>query len=75
LDQAILSIDRRRSGTDLAPGLAVEGQQECRWESGMFEAGQRVDVEGDRSWCVCDRLSRHRLLLVGSWRMRQPSSE
>jgi hypothetical protein len=54
-----LSIDRRHSGTDLALGLAVEGQQECRLESRMFGAGQRVDVEGDPALHVFDRLSRH----------------
>ena len=51
----LLFIDRR----DLTPVLAVGEQQECRLEIGMFESGRRVDAEGDRSWCVCDRPSRH----------------
>ena len=53
-----MSIDRRHSGTDLVLGLAVGEQQESRWEIRSFGALWRVDVEGDRSWCVCDKLSR-----------------
>ena len=41
----------------------------------MFGSGRRGDVEGDWSWCVSDRLSRHFQLLVESWRTRKPSSE
>ena len=75
LDQAILSIDRCQSGTDLNPEPALEGQQEFRWDSCMFGSGRRGDVEGDRSWCVSDRLSRHLQLSVESWRMRKSLSE
>ena len=58
-DPAILSIDRRHPGNDLSPGSAVEGQQEYRLKIRSFEARWRVDVEGDRSLCVCDKLSMH----------------
>ena len=70
-----MSIDRRHSGTDLAPGLAVEVQQERRRESCMFEAEGRVDVGGYHSWCVSDRLSRRYRVLVESWRMGQSLSK
>ena len=72
-----MSIDRRHSGTDLALGFAVGEQRECRWENRMFGAVRRVDVEGDRSWYVSDRLSMRYRVSVGSWKMRmmRPSSE
>jgi hypothetical protein len=41
----------------------------------MFGSGRRGDVEGDRSWYVSDRLSRHLQLSVESWRMRKSLSE
>ena len=56
----MLSIDLRHSETDLSPELAVEGQNEYRLEIRNFGARLRVDVEGDRSWCACYKLSRHR---------------
>ena len=61
-DRAILSIDRRHSGTDLVLGLAVEEQQESRWKIRSFEARWQVDVEEDRSWYACYKLSKYRLL-------------